>query len=184
MIYLYQQWKKKKLMKVVSRHVVAKKTTKKAPNKKVSRGGNKVIHHPKYGTSKLETYFEENFIKKLGLKYVYQYETDIGRFYDFAIFTKSGSMVLVELDGSYFHADPRVVSEEQMTPMHKRNKRVDGLKDKWALIHGIPLIRIWEKDVKDNPKMVMDELKKRLHVIDNETKLLNEKKKRHKNLIK
>lgn len=168
-------------MKTVSRKDTIKKPSKKRTNSSAPKKRN----HPKYGTSKLETYFEENFLKKLGLDYIYQYEAkDIGRFYDFAIFTKSGSMVLTEIDGSFFHSDPRVVSEEQMTPMHKRNKRVDALKDKWALLHGIPMIRIWEKDIRENPKMVMEELKKKLHVIDDEKRLLDEKKKRHRNIIK
>ena len=65
--------------------------------------------------------------------------------------------------------------------MQKRNKRVDEYKDKWALMHGIPLIRIWEKDIRENPKMVMDELKKRLYIQEKEIKKRN---KRHVNKIK
>lgn len=169
-------------MKTVSNHNNKTKKTVKRTRKKTT-GGKRP--HPKYGTSKLETYFEENFLKKLGVRYIYQFEAvDIGRFYDFAVFTELGSMVLIEIDGSYYHADPRVVSEEDIKPMHKRNKRVDGWKDKWALMHGIPLIRIWEKDIKDDPKMVMEELKKRLHVVNNERRIINEKKKRHINKIK
>lgn len=68
--------------------------------------------------------------------------------------------------------------------MQKRNKRVDEYKNKWALMHGIPLIRIWEKDIRENPKKVMKELKERLHIED-EKRLINEKKnKRHVNKIK
>ena len=65
--------------------------------------------------------------------------------------------------------------------MQKRNKRVDEYKDKWALMHGIPLMRIWEKDIRENPKMVMDELKKRLYIQEKEIKKRN---KRHVNKIK
>ena len=145
--------------------------------------------HPKYGTSKLEEDFAREFLDKLGVKYIYQFEAkDIGRYYDFAIILNDnlsvGNMLLVEIDGSYFHSDPRLVKEGEMSPMQKRNKRVDEYKDKWALLHGIPLIRIWEKDIRENPKMVMDGLKKRLY-IENEKKTLNEnKRKRHVNKIK
>ena len=39
-----------------------------------------------YGTSKLEQDFARNFLDKLKLKYVYQFEArDIKRFYDFAV---------------------------------------------------------------------------------------------------
>jgi very-short-patch-repair endonuclease len=137
----------------------------------------------------LEEDFAREFLDKLGVKYIYQFEAkDIGRYYDFAIILDDnlsvGNMLLVEIDGSYFHSDPRLVKEGEMSPMQKRNKRVDEYKDKWALLHGIPLIRIWEKDIRENPKMVMDGLKKRLY-IENEKKTLNEnKRKRHVNKIK
>ena len=68
-----------------------------------------------------------------------------------------------------------------MNPMQKHNKRVDEYKDKWALMHGIPLIRIWEKDIRENPKMVMEELKKRLYIQEKE---IEKKNKRHINRIK
>ena len=93
-------------------------------------------------------------------------------------------MVLIECDGSYFHSDPRLVKEENMNPMQKHNKRVDEYKDKWALMHGIPLIRIWEKDIRENPKMVMDELKKRLYKETEKKALIEKKNKRHINKIK
>ena len=147
--------------------------------------------HPKFGTSKLEEDFAKDFLDKLKVRYVYQFEAkDIGRFYDFAIFLDDssgltpGSMVLIECDGSYFHSDPRLVKEENMNPMQKRNKRVDEYKDKWALMHGIPLIRIWEKDIRENPKMVMDELKKRLYKETEKKTLIEKKNKRHINKIK
>ena len=75
-----------------------------------------------------------------------------------------------------WHSDPRVVKESEMNPMQKRNKRVDALKDKWALLHGIPIIRIWEKDIRENPEGVMKMLKDRLSLI---TETEEKKKKRH-----
>ena len=65
--------------------------TKKVLNKK---------KHPKYGTSKLEEYFAKEFLDKLGVEYVYQFEAkDIGRFYDF--FLKKQNL-LIEIDGDYW----------------------------------------------------------------------------------
>ena len=158
---------------------IAKKTQKRAAKKVAAKKQRK---HPLFGTSKLEEDFARDFLEKLNVEYVYQYEAkDIGRFYDFFL---PKQRVLIEIDGSYFHADPRVVSEEDIRPMHKRNKRVDALKDRWALLHGIPIIRIWEKDIRESPSMVMKELKERLHIIDNNNKLLFEKRKRHNNKIK
>jgi very-short-patch-repair endonuclease len=71
-----------------------------------------------------------------------------------------------------------------MNPMQKRNKRVDKIKDEWALMHGIPLIRIWEKDIKENPNQVMEMLKKRLYIQDKKVEVRINKNKRHINKIK
>ena len=167
-------------------NVGGKKTSKVGKNKTAS-----VRKHPKYGTSKLEEDFARDFLDKLKVRYVYQFEAkEIGRFYDFAVLlgdgniSESGKMVLIEIDGDWYHSNPNLVNEEDMNPMQKRNKRVDEYKNKWALMHGIPLIRIWEKDIRENPKKVMKELKERLHIED-EKRLINEKKnKRHVNKIK
>ena len=105
------------------------------------------------------------------MAYIWQFEAkDIGRFYDYCIFVNgkmddfsNGNILLLEVDGTYHHSDPRVVSEDKMNPMQKRNRRVDEYKNKWALEHGIPLLRIWEKDIRENPKLVMDTLMKRLY---------------------
>ena len=162
-----------------------KRTT---PKAKTARGAVRP-HHQKYGTSKLEEDFARDFLDKLGIKYIYQFEAkDIGRFYDFAIILNdemtTGNMILIEIDGGYYHSDPRVVKEDKLNPMQKHNKRVDEHKDKWALLHGIPLIRIWEKDIRENPKMVMEELKKRLYIEDKKITITEKKNKRHINKIK
>lgn len=68
--------------------------------------------------------------------------------------------------------------------MQKRNKRVDEYKNKWALEHGIPLMRIWEKDIRENSKEVMKQLKERLYIEDKKQTLIEKKNKRHVNKIK
>ena len=110
----------------------------------------------KIGTSKLEDDFASNFLDKIGIKYDRQFEAkDIGRFYDFCAYTDTGSPILIEIDGSYYHSDPRLIKEGDMNPMQKHNKMVDKIKDKWALMHGIPIYRIWEIDIRNNPSMLL-----------------------------
>lgn len=132
--------------------------------------------HPEYGTSKLEERFAKNFLDKLGYKYETQFKAEsIGRYYDFYIPTAN---LLLEIDGDYFHSYGLVY--EEMNPMQKKSSRVDKDKDKWALTHKIPLIRIWEHDINNNPKQVMEMLKKEIpHYIEKYNKEL-EKKKRPK----
>lgn len=170
-------------MKQVTRKrtsITIKNKTKKSTAQKV-KPTKRTVYHPKYGTSKLEEDFARDFLDKLGLKYVYQFETDIGRFYDFYLPEHN---LLIEIDGSYHHSDPRLVKESEMNPMQKRNKRVDKIKDEWALMHGIPLIRIWEKDIRENPNQVMEMLKNRLYIQDKKVEVKVNKNKRHVNKIK
>lgn len=153
--------------------------------------------HKQYGTSKLEADFAREYLDKLGLKYIYEYEAkDIGRFYDFAItaydtmpfimenkhgidcIKQEGQNVpisfMIEIDGGYYHSDPRVVNDKKLNPMQKHNKVIDLVKTKWCNLHCIPLLRIWEYDIRKNPQMVFDQLnqyifdgKKRQRIIEN-----------------
>lgn len=149
--------------------------------KKVTR--KPIVHRHKLpGTSKLEERFAAEFLEKLGVKYIYQFKVEeIGRWYDFYLPEHN---LIIEVDGSYYHADPRVVTEDKLKPMHKKNMRVDEYKNKWALAHGIPIIRIWEKDINESPGKVLEALKKRLGSEKEKAILTEKKNKRHINRIK
>lgn len=119
---------------------------------------------------------------KLKVKYTWQFEAkDIGRFFDYYL---PDYNLIIEIDGGYYHSDPRLYEEKDLNRMQKRNKKVDEYKNKWALMHGIPILRIWEKDIREDPKGVMKMLKERLN-IEKEKITLNENKnkKRHINKI-
>lgn len=151
-------------------------TKKKKPVKKTIKTGKRP--HPKYGTSKLEDRFAKEFLDRLGYTYVRQYEAkDIGRFYDFAVKLENGAIALLEIDGSYYHGYGLV--HEEKSPMQKHNEYVDRVKDEWAAQHGIPLIRIWEHDINNNPSEVMKMLKRRLGEVKEKQDKKNEKNKRH-----
>lgn len=162
----------------------------------------KRFSNEKYGTSQLERDFANNFLDKLGLTYIYQYEAkDMKRFYDFAITAyddveyktevkdgincvkQDGQFfpldLLIEVDGGYYHSDPRVVNENDLSPMQKHNKFVDKLKNEWAAMHGIPLLRIWEYDIRKNPKKVVDEIKKYVKEGKRKRRIIENRKKPH-----
>lgn len=169
----------KKSKTSINKNKSKKRTT---PKAKTARGAVRHHHRQKYGTSKLEEDFAKSFLDKLGVKYVYQFEAkDIGRFYDFYLPSHN---LIIEVDGGYYHSDPRVVEEGKLNPMQKHNKRVDEYKDKWALAHGIPIMRIWEKDIREAPDKVLKELKERLYIEDKNVTLTEKKNKRHINKIK
>ena len=132
--------------------------------------------HPKFGTSKLEEDFARDFLDKLGVKYKWQFEAkDIGRFYDFKIIGGP----IIEIQGSYWHGDPRLYEKKDLNKTQLKTQMVDEYKKKWALSHGIPIYYIWEKDIKENPDKVMNFLKEILYIKDKK----EEKNKRHKNRL-
>lgn len=130
--------------------------------------------HPKYGTSKLEVDFEQ-ILKKLKVKYERQfYASDIKRYYDFYLPELN---VLIECDGDYYHAYGKIY--EEMSPMQKKNHRVDEIKNEWAALHGYVLIRIWEHDIRNNPMKVMNFLMERFGIAKEKQIIKENKKKRH-----
>lgn len=79
---------------------ISKGTTSNNIKNKKKVKGNSHRFHPKYGTSKLEEDFAHNFLDKLGIEYVYQFEAkDIGRYYDF--YCKDHNLI-IEVDGDYW----------------------------------------------------------------------------------
>jgi very-short-patch-repair endonuclease len=126
-----------------------------------------------YGTSKLEIYFAENFLDKLGVKYEYQKQfKSINRVFDFWL---PECNILLEIDGDFYHFNTEVITKEP-SRMQKKNMRVDKIKDKWALLNNIILIRVWENDIHKNPVKVMEMLEKRIGY-STEKQILKEKKK-------
>lgn len=154
---------------------VPKRKTTKVKVTRLSKEVKKKKPHPKYGTSKLEDYFADNFLKVLGVKYIRQYEAkEIGRFYDFFC---PDANVIIEVDGDYYHSYG--LTYEQKNLMQKHNEWVDKVKDEWALSRGIPILRIWEHDIHDNPEKVMKILKESIGKYTEKQKKIKEKNKRH-----
>lgn len=160
---------------------LTKRNTQASGKKKKKTLRPKRKHKQLYGTSRLEEDFASDFLDKLGVEYEYQYEAkDIGRFYDFKV--KDGP--IIEIQGSYWHGDARIYEEKDLNQIQRKNMRIDEYKQKWALMHGIPIYYIWEKDIRENPKMVMDELKRILYIEDKKKETATNKRKRHVNKIK
>ena len=135
-------------------------------------------HKQEYGTSKLEERFAKDFLDANNIKYQYQYKAEeIGRYYDFMLTTDKGSKILLEIDGDFYHGYGKEWDDKN--PMQKHNQIVDGIKNDWALLHGIPLIRIWEHDVNNNPEKVRKILNEAIGKVNKKTDISNNKKKRH-----
>jgi very-short-patch-repair endonuclease len=145
------------------------------PTIKKSSSVKRKRRHKEYGTSKLEEKFARDFLDKLKVNYVYQFKAEsIGRYYDFYL---PDNGLIIEVDGDYWHSKGLVY--EEMTPTQKKNRRVDKQKDHWALINGIPILRIWESDINKHPEKVMETLKERLYLSKGEKEIKERKKYRN-----
>ncbi|MCD8207162.1 MAG: hypothetical protein LUD72_04405 [Bacteroidales bacterium] len=173
------------------------------PKKKVLSRKPKVSVVHKYGTSRLERDFARDFLDKYSIKYVYQFKAvDIGRYFDFAVVENQNSVYLteekdgltsvkqegqrfnvdflIEVDGGYFHGDPRVVGEgKKLNRMQQRSKMVDGIKDRWASLNCIPLLRVWEYDIRYNPRKVAEELGSYIKIANHREKVKTQHKAPH-----
>lgn len=116
-----------------------------------------------FGTSKLEERFAKNFLDKLELNYIYQYKmVSIGRYLDFML---TDYHVAIEIDGDYWHGNPKLYEEKDLNKTQKWSKKVDEMKNKWCSRNGVPLIRIWEKDINEHPENVLTFLKEKLGLL-------------------
>ena len=132
--------------------------------------------HPEFGTSKLEEKFAKNFLDKIGIEYDYQFKAEsIGRYYDFYI---PSANIIIEVNGGYWHSDPRLYEGKELTPTQKKNKRVDADKKKWADWHKIPIYYFWEKDINETPLKVFETLKGIINVETEKYNKIIEKKNR------
>ena len=139
------------------------------------------------------------------LNYVYEYEAkEIGRFYDFAIVAtmpdvpllmeeKNGieaisqgmnnvrPILFIEVDGNFWHPDPNDSQWDKLTPTQKHNMIVDNLKNEWCLKHKIPLLRIWESDIRKNPKLVMSMITEQIEKLNTLDRIKANMHRPHKN---
>ena len=148
---------------------------------KVKLAREKAKQNQEYGTSKLEERFARDFLDRLGIEYVYQYKMgSLKRYLDFFIPLYHAA---IEVDGDYFHSNPLIYEEKDLNGMQKRNKKIDEEKNSWCRRNGIPLIRIWEKDINEHPARVMEYLKETFHIYDEKKKREDEMNKRHNSKI-
>ena len=86
----------------------------------------------------------------------------------------------IEVDGSYFHSDPRLLKEGQkLNSTQKHAKFVDEIKNRWCREHHVPLLRIWEYDIRHNPQAVIEEMTKYIDMAKHKNEVLKNKKRPH-----
>ncbi|MBN2537591.1 hypothetical protein JXB37_04885 [candidate division WOR-3 bacterium] len=83
----------------------------------------------------------------------YQWQFRVGRFvYDFLL----PGQRLVEVHGTYWHADPRFYPDEGLTLAQRRNRVHDLRKRFNAADHGYRYVACWEHDIESGRVSVQD----------------------------
>ena len=86
-------------------------------------------------------------LAKRGIPFVKQFDIDNKFVCDFAIpFLK----IIIECDGDYWHSNPKIYSNINLTYDQKKNTQRDKFKDKYLKERGWLVLRFFESDIKQN----------------------------------
>ncbi len=100
----------------------------------------------------------EKLLKELDIKF--EAQKIVGKkIFDFYI---PHMNMLVEIDGDYYHANPKTTKPENINRMQAKNIRNDKFKDSLALGLGFGMERVWEGDLKVSYADVKKKFKKLL----------------------
>lgn len=139
-------------------------TKKRKPKKQVrtmlkqyrNKDGTKVETKPERLIKEVLRELGISFQQEYGIKYEKYY-----RVYDFYCYVQDRYSLLIECDGCFFHAKEYYTEDKPLSKLHKiqrKNIRNDKLKTKIAKELGIPLLRFWEDDIKNNPNKCKEQI--------------------------
>lgn len=111
---------------------------------------NYVYKHHNFYNTKPEQMFEQLLINK-NVKYVREKYINNNRWrVDFVI----EDLYYIEINGDYWHANPRVYLNKTLTKVQENNIKNDSLKKEFILSVGKKLFYVWEMDLYNNIDLV------------------------------
>ena len=110
----------------------------------------------KYHINKLETIVSNKLKEMNMLDFEYSIILDKKQF-DFGCKNKR---ILIEVNGTYWHGDPRNYTNDQLNKIQKNKKNADLQKMQFAINHNMKLFIIWEKDILENNWTILKEIEK------------------------
>lgn len=111
-------------------------------------------------TSQLERDFIDEFIKPFNLDYITQYYIkDIHQYCDLYIPSKN---IIIEVDGSHWHADPRLFPDGPKFDYQEKRIKLDEQKNEYCKHKNIKILRFWEIDIKKHPEEIIETLNREL----------------------
>ncbi len=91
----------------------------------------------------------QNFLKLLGIEFfTHFYIKEIEHKYRCDIFIPSMKLV-IEADGDYWHANPKIYSEEILNEKQKWKREMDELRTQELIEKGFKVLRLWEFEIKE-----------------------------------
>ena len=132
---------------------VGRKHSQETKNKMRDTAIENILKQGKVKRSQLEYRFE-TLLDLLEIKYTHSfYIPSIKKIYDFYLLDYN---ILIEIDGDFWHGNPTTNHHFKYVEQTKIN---DLFKENLAKEKGYTLIRFWEKDIKENPMIVIDFIK-------------------------
>ena len=110
--------------------------------------------------TKLESLFE-TILASNGIKNKYQHQVG-SAIYDFLLLDYN---VLVEVDGDFHHCNPNSKNKIPIYPIQLKTVANDIRKNRIPEVNNIKLLRFWEKDIKERPHWIIEQLKLNLAII-------------------
>jgi very-short-patch-repair endonuclease len=104
--------------------------------------------------TKLESKFE-TILESLNIKFKYQHQISSAIFDYLILETKT----IIEIDGDFHHCNPNSIYKIPTYPIQIKTVGNDIRKNLIAEDNGYKLIRFWEKDIKERPEWVIEQLK-------------------------
>lgn len=108
--------------------------------------------HVKYKMNNLEKLFE-TLLQESGIELKYSIILNYFQF-DFG---HKESKTLIEIQGDYWHGNPKFYKEECLNEVQKKNKKRDLEKKEWAVNNGFKLLVFWEDEIYSNPNKIKQE---------------------------
>ena len=105
-----------------------------------------------------DTEIEKNMAKELinrGIPFVKQFSVNNKFVCDFAI---PAFKIIIECDGDYWHANPKLFAEKELSRTQKNNLKRDVYKDKFLFKEGWKVFRFFESDIKFSVSKCVDKI--------------------------
>ena len=111
--------------------------------------------------TKIEKAIAQELLKRKIL-FVKQFNVDNRFVCDFAI---PNLKIIIECDGDYWHANPKIYIKSNLTNIQKEKIQRDKFKDKYLLKKGWNVLRFFESEIKGNIKKCGDKIEEQIKKI-------------------